>query len=337
MTKHTFRKRAFSMTKLISSLRSPDPENAEALWEKSLGEQCARFYGQHAIRQGALENATLVPTRGMRDLLTGTASAGGDLVATSLEAAADSVRPVTVLERAGAERLEVAGDNLALPSFEAASAGWVSENATFPALGTTVKSVDATPKMAAARLAFSRRLKSLGNDIEAAVVAEVGRAVGAVIEQGAIAGSGSSNEPLGLEALPSRLTKTFSAATPTSDELADMLEKLGDNDADLNKVAFLLHPSDAARLMKARVDASSGSLVLNDFKIHGLPAFVSTNITEGKVIALDPSFVKIVYFGAASLIVDPFRGGISGETHIQILNSMDVVCTYQSAVCVGSA
>ena len=34
----------------------------------------------------------------VRDLLSGT-SAGGDLVATSLEAAADSVRPVTVLER----------------------------------------------------------------------------------------------------------------------------------------------------------------------------------------------------------------------------------------------
>ena len=64
-----------------------------------------------------MKNSSFVPTRSMvRDLLSGTASAGGDLVATSLEPAADSVRPVTVLETAGAERLEVSGVNVVLAS-----------------------------------------------------------------------------------------------------------------------------------------------------------------------------------------------------------------------------
>ena len=74
-----------------------------------------------------------------------------------------------------------------------------------------------------------------------------------------------------------------------------MLEKLGDAKADLSKVVFLMHPSTAADLMKARVDASSGALVLNGFEIHGLPVFVSSNVTEDKVIAMDPSYSRIVY------------------------------------------
>ena len=78
-------------------------------------------------------------------------------------------------------------------------------------------------------------------------------------------------------------------------------------------------------------------MILRDFKIHGLPVHISTHISEDKVIALDPSFVKIIFFGSAQLVVDPFRGGISGTTHVQVLNAMDLAVTHQSAICVGSA
>ena len=116
-----------------------------------------------------------------------------------------------------------------------------------------------------------------------------------------------------------------------------MLEKLGDAKADLSKVVFLMHPSTAADLMKTRVDASSGALVLKGFEIHGLPVFVSSNVTEDKVIAMDPSYSRIVYFAAPQVVVYPFRGAISGVTHVQVLNAMDYVCTNQSSVVVGSA
>ena len=79
-----------------------------------------------------------------------------------------------------------------------------------------------------------------------------------------------------------------------------------------------------------------GTLVLSDLKIHGLPVHISTNVTE-QVIALDPGFVKIIYYGASQIVVDPFRVGISGTTHVQVLNAMDLAVTHQSAICVGSA
>ena len=332
----TSKKRPYSFNKLLNSLTSQLPTN-HSTWEHNLSLQAEKFYGQHSI-QKKQENSAFVPTRAMvRDLLTGTASSGGDLVGESVLRVADSVRPVTVLERAGVQRIETGGENLTIPRFAKADAGWIGENADYTALTTTSTSVDATPKLASARLSFSRRLKVLVPEVEGSVLQEVGRAVGALIEKGAIQGTGSSNQPLGLLNLPDALSQTFSAATPSSDELASMLEKLGDADVDLGKVVFLMHPSTAADLMKKRVDASSGQLVLNSFEIHGLPVFATTNVTEGKVIAMDPSFSRLVYFNSAQVVVDPYRGAVSGVTHIQVLNGMDFVCTHQSSICIGSA
>ena len=334
---HTIsKKRPYSFNALLSSLSSQVPDK-QATWEQNLSLQAEKFYGQHSI-QKKQENAAFIPTQRMlRDLITGTASSGGDLVATSVQTVADSVRPVTVLERAGVERIETGGENLTIPRFAKADAGWIAEGADYPALTTTSTSVDASPKLASARLSFSRRLKVLVPDVESSVLQEVGRAVAGLIEKGAIQGTGSNSQPLGLLNLPSALSQTFSAATPTSDELASMLEKLGDADVDLSKVVFLMHPSTAADLMKTRVDASSGALVLSDLKIHGLPVFITSNVTEDKVIALDPSYSRIVYFGAPQIVVDPFRGAVSGVTHVQVLNAMDFACTHQSSVVVGSA
>jgi hypothetical protein len=70
----------------------------------------------------------------------------------------------------------------------------------------------------------------------------VGRAVAALIERGCIDGTGTNAEPLGLLNLPGKLTQAFASATPTSAELALMLEKLGDAKADLSKVCYLMHP-----------------------------------------------------------------------------------------------
>ena len=177
-------------------------------------------------------------------------------------------------------------------------------------------------------------------DIEGVVMSEVGRAVAQLIEKGCISGSGTSSEPLGLLNLPSKLSQSFATATPTNTELAQMLEKLGDADVDVNKVVYLLHPSAAADLMTALVSANGGETVLsyNDgYRINGRPVFISTAVTEDKVLAIEPSFSRIVYFGAAQIIIDPYTGSISGETVMNVLNAVDFVCLYQQSICVCSA
>ena len=333
--------RPYSFSALINSLSSQTSRDDTSGWERGLGERCGRMYGQTLHRSEREQGCFVPPARAVRDLLTSPASAAGDLIATSVLAVSESVRPQTILEAAGVQRLEVSGDNLSLPRFVEAAAAFIAEGASYPPLSTTTTSIDATPRLASARIAFSRRLKVLVPDAETAVLAEVGRAVAALIERGCIDGTGTNAEPLGLLNLPGKLTQSFAASPPTSAELALMLEKLGDAKADLSRVVFLLHPSTAAGLMPPEVSATSGQLVLRyyegAYRIHGRPVFISTNVTEDKVLALDPTFSRIIYFGASQIVVDPYSGALNGETRLNVLNGVDFICTHQPSVCVGSA
>lgn len=333
--------RPYSFTKLINSLSSTTELDNTTSWERGLGERCGKLFNQALNRSHREQGCFIPPARMVRDLLSTPASSGGDLIATSVMKVAESVRPLTILESAGVQRLEVSGDNLTMPRFAEAAAGWIGEGESYPTLATTTVSLDATPRMAAARLKYSRRLRVLAEDVESIVLQEVGRAVSSLIEAGCITGTGTNKEPLGLLSLPGRLNQSFAATTPTSAELAQMLEKLGDAKVDLNKVVFLMHPSTAADLMQTEVASTSGQLVLTyaegAYRIHGRPVFISTNVTEDKVIAIDPSFSRIVYFGAAQVVVDPYSGALNGETTINVLNAVDFVTTYQASVCVGSA
>ena len=85
------------------------------------------------------------------------------------------------------------------------------------------------------------------------------------------------------------------------------------------------------------VEVTSVQLAPESLEIHGLPVFVSSNITEDKVIAMDPSFSRLVYFGAPQIVIDPYRRATNGVTHVQVLNAVDFVCTHQPSICIGSA
>ena len=250
---------------------------------------------------------------------------------------------MTVMEAAGMQVLETAGEFHHLPRWTTATAGWVAENATAPTLGTQVETVDLAPKIAAARLAFSRRLSLLADGVEQRVLAEVSRAVASLIEKAVIDGSGYGSEPLGLLNLPGKKSKSFSGATPTLTELSDMLELLTDADADISRLSFVMHPSDLRDLLIAEKVSSTGELIVQwhegRYRIFGIPVFTTTNCTEGKHLLGDFSAVNLVFFGPPQAIVDRYSGGkaTTGQTEVVVLNMTDVGVTNESAICVGSA
>lgn len=328
-------RRPYSLLSIINDLSGPLGEAAKL--ERTISDKAQNAWQSAMGKQG--QRAMFLPTQALtRDLGVGTANLGGNLVDESLRRVQESVRPLTVLEAAGAERIEIAGENYAAPTFSTATTSWIdTEGANAPTISPTVGQVVFKPRLASAQLGFSRKVRIQADDAEGAVLNEVQRAVAQLIEGACFTGTGTSSQPLGLLNTDGIKSKSFSAATPTSDELADMLELLGDADIDLAKVAYVMHPSTATDLMKARVDSSSGELILRDFKIHGLPVFITTAITEDKVLAADFSFLKLVYFGAPQIVVDPYREAIKGNVHVNLFNFMDVGVTYKSAFCLGSA
>ena len=83
-------------------------ENAQNAWKASMGK-----HGQRAM---------VLPTQvRTSDLDVGTANFSANLVDESLRHVQESVRPITVLEAAGAKRIEIAGKNNAAPTFSTAT------------------------------------------------------------------------------------------------------------------------------------------------------------------------------------------------------------------------
>jgi len=70
-----------------------------------------------------------------------------------------------------------------------------------------------------------------------------------------------------------------------------------------------------------------------------VPVYTTTNTVEGKYLLGDLSTLALVFFGSPQVIIDKYSGGKSttGQTDVIVLNLVDVGCTNQDAICVGSA
>jgi HK97 family phage major capsid protein len=277
-----------------------------------------------------------------RALGINTGNSGADLVSNGLEAVAAAARPPLLLEQLGASRLEVnATGPVSLPSWVAGSGGFIAEGSAAPQLNTTVRSVEASGRMAAARIAVSRRMLLNAAELESALLAEVSAAVADVIEGGFIAGNGSLNAPLGLLFTTGAGSQAFAGATPSYTELIGMVELAGDADADLSRCVFLVHPSTLTNLLKAQIDADGGEVVVSYVegvhRIGGFPVYATRHLPEGKALFFDPSVVRTVFWGGPQLLVDRTSNGksLSGAMELVIFNLCDLAVLHPGSVVVG--
>jgi HK97 family phage major capsid protein len=329
--------------------RSPEPPGRFSLlgllagdsYEAGLSRIAADKYGQPQARGFAVPHSKMA-----RDLGVGAATSGGNIASgQQIQAVASAVRPALVLEQMGAERVEVSATGEVLfPRWSGGTGGWLAESEAAVSDAATIASVSATPHCAAARLGLSRRLRNQAReDVEAAVLRELGQCVAATLEAGFLAGTGSSEQPLGLINTPGIGTATFAGAVPTLAELVGMVETYGDADGDLGAARWLLHPSDLADLLKAQVDADGGETIVQwqdgAHRIAGLPVFSTRHLTEGKHLLLDPSAVATVYFGPAQVVLDEYSNGksMSGAAEIVTFNFADLAVTRPAHVVVGTA
>jgi HK97 family phage major capsid protein len=329
--------------------RSPEPPGRFSLlsllagdsYEAGLSRLASDKYGQPQARGLAVPHKRMA-----RDLGVGAATSGGNIASgQQIQAVAQAVRPALVLEQMGAERIEVnAVGELLFPRWSGGSGGWLAEGEASVSDAATIGSASAVPHCAAARLGMSRRLRNQAReDLESAVLRELGQCVAATLEAGFLAGTGSNDEPLGLISTPGIGSQSFAAAVPTLAELVGMIETYCDADGDIAAARWLLHPSDLADLLKAQVDADGGETIVQwqdgAHRIAGLPVFSSRHLTEGKHLLLDPSAVATVFFGPAQVVMDEFSNGksLSGAAEICVFNFADLAVLRPAHVVVGSA
>lgn len=279
---------------------------------------------------------------GARGLSAGSATAGGNLAITSaVGAIAAAVRPRTILEAAGAQRVELSSVvDYVQPEWTSGAGAWLGEGADAPEASTlAVGTGNATPKTAGAVVDISRRMMKQSEAIESQVAAEMARLVRGVVEDGAFNGTGSLNQPLGLLATPGATAVSFAGAVPTYAELVSMAEAYYDNDADPLAGAWFLNPATFAALLEVeRVSASgryAATIEAGVPYVMGLRAWPTAYMPAGKVILCDPGNVTLTYWRAATLLRNPFVLGTTGAVRLTVLNDVDLVVTHRPQLIIG--
>lgn len=330
--------RRYSMMRAINALSNPGDRAAQeaAAFERECSEAAAQKMGKQA-------RGFMVPSEVQhRDLTVGTATAGGNLVATDLLSGSfiDALRNSMVIDGLGARFLTGLVGNIAIPKLTgSASAYWVAENTAPTESQQTIGQVTMSPKTVGAYTDISRRLLLQSSlDVEGMVQNDIAQILGLAIQQAAISGSGASNQPSGIltQVTPSVIGGT-NGLDPTWGNIVQLESDVAVANADVGTLAYLTNAKVRGKLKTtSKVSGQngfvweSGDTPLNGYRA-GVTNAVPSNLTKGTSLGVASAIIfgnwadlVIGMWGALDLTVDPYSGSTAGTVRIVALQDVDI-------------
>lgn len=266
-----------------------------------------------------------------RDLTVGTASAGGNLVATDLQPQSfiDLLRARARVAQLGATVLPGLVGAVAIPKLTGAgTAYWLTNEATAITEGNqTFGQLALAPKNLGAYTELSRQLMLQSTPAaEALVMNDLAKVLALAIDLAALEGSGSSGQPTGIAN-----TAGIGSVTGTSLAWAGVVEFQTDtagSNALADNSAYLTTPAVAGLLMQRQRFSSTdtplwtGSVL--DGQMGGYRASTSTQLTAASMIFGDFSQVVIGEWGMLEIALNPYASFAAAITGIRAIQSVDV-------------
>jgi HK97 family phage major capsid protein len=277
------------------------------------------------LGKGREVRGVMIPTSAIfgetRAQTVGTASAGGNTVATNMGGLIDRLRPVLAVQGLGATVISGLTGNLDLPRLTGGpTAYWVAEDGASTESSSTFDKISLSPSTVTGQMYLSRRL-ILQNSvaIENVLRSDLAYVLAQALDSAAIQGGGS-NEPDGIL---ETIAENGTASTAMSDIAADLIAALELDDV-TGTGAFLTHPSVLATARKIKQETGSNRNVPISETFHNERVVGSTNVPkEGS----SPSEGYPLIYGAWSnmilgmwsgvdILADPYgtnatKGGLS--------------------------
>jgi HK97 family phage major capsid protein len=327
--------RQFSFTRAINALANPTDKAAQAAaaFEREVSEVAARAAGKSA--QGILVPAEVL----RRDLNVGTATAGGNLVATDLLAGSfiDLLRNRAVAIRAGAQTMNGLVGNIAIPKQTgAATAYWVAESGAPTESQQTVGQVTMSPKTVGAYTDFSRRLMLQSSiDVENMVRNDLALVIALAIDAAAFYGTASNNQPRGLKNQSGINTVDPAAATPTFAEVVAMESAVAADNADVGNMAYVVNAAMRGALKSALKFSAAGSDTIWEAgnTVNGYRTEVSNQIEANDLFFGNFADLMIGFWSGLDLMVDPYSNSTSGTVRVVALQDCDIAVRRAESFC----
>ena len=343
--------RNFSISRLMFALLEPNDRQAQhaagfeieasvaARKKRPIDEQ-----GLHASHRMAGYSVPLDVLQGgqKRDLSVGTATAGGNLVATNLLASnfIELLRARMVLGGLGVTMLDGLVGNIAIPSMTAgASTYWVAEATAITESQAAFGQVTMTPKTVGMFTDYSRKtLLQTTPAIEQLVRMDLASGIAQEIDRVGLAGSGSGAEPQGVinTAGIGAVAGGTNGLAPTYAHMVSLEEAVAVANADIGNMSYVTNAKMRAQLKLTQVFASTnGTPVWQNNEVNGYSA-VATNAMPGNLVKGSSGAVcsAIAYgnwadlmigmWGGLDLILDPYALATAGGRRIVALQDVDV-------------
>jgi len=261
----------------------------------------------HEATSDALDNRSIyVDLANLRGLSAGTQNLGGYVVGVETTEVVQAFFPFSAITQAGAT-FEQHQSNLAVPrqtTLETAS--WLNEGDTVSESTVLLGQATATPKRASVLLTYTRQL-NVQSDVGAFVQSNGLKAIAAAVDKAALTGSGIVGEPLGLLNMPGTSTVTFSASATWANALSFVFNCETANVATTD-ISFIAAPNVKQKWMNIQQFSGSSDAIWESdgLTIAGRPARATTNITNGALIAGGFNQLRVILFGPARIILDPY-------------------------------
>lgn len=275
----------------------------------------------------------------VRDLSVGTATAGGNLVASPRAPTVQALGGASILERLGARVVTLpignppghpAVDTEPVATWATGEGAAVGENEpTFALWPSTMCTVGA-------RVNMSRRfLKLAGEEGDLAVRTALLRALGRAIDAAALGGTGADGQPQGLAGTAGVYAQSGSSLGWAG--VLSMLKQLGDSGADDDTmVAFVGTPA-VRELLAQRERAAGSGMVWADGAIDGHRAISSRACPAGTLVAGDFRQLSLLIHGALTVVADRYTHASAGSVRLLLLADVAVVVGQPSAFAVASS
>lgn len=283
----------------------------------------------------------------VRDLVVGTPTAGGNLVATELLGSSfiDLLRNAMILDRLGITMLRDLNGNIAIPSQTGAATGyWVAEGGAPTESQQTIGQMPLTPKTVGAFTDFTRRLLLQSSlDVELFVRMDLARVLGLEVQNGAFNGTGASNQPTGLFNIAGlgSVAMGTNGGAPTYDMAVDLETAVANSNADIGNLAYVTNSKVRGKLRKTQVfTGTNGQPVWTSGRERGIgevlgyDAYVTNTVPSNLVKGSSGAVCSAAAFGnwgdfvagfwgGVDLMLDPYANATSGGKRVIALQDVD--------------
>jgi HK97 family phage major capsid protein/HK97 family phage prohead protease len=273
-----------------------------------------------------------------RDALVGTASLGGNVVATNLLAGSfiEMLRNRLVLSRAGMMTLPGLVGNVAIPrQTGGATVYWAAtETGTSTESDATFDQVSLAPKGATAMMDYSKLLLTQSTPaIDALLQMDIAKQLAIAIDLAGLHGSASGGQPRGVINVSgiADISDT-NGRSPTWADMVNLEKEIAVDNADVGSLAYITNPLVRAKMKTVEKATNTGLFLWADVaqtagadgipvgQVNGYRAFVTnqvaSNLTQGTSTTIcsalffgNWSDLLLAMWGGLDLLVDPYTQG----------------------------